>query len=157
MSMFEILMFLFENYMDNNAALKMDDQSLLIELERIGFDRFDISRALHWLNGLAQFKSEVNKNFPITQHPIRYYLAEETERLGLQGRGLLLYLEQLGILDPVTREMVIDRIMALDQREVDLGRIKWVVLMALFHQPERQSALALMQDIVLADGLGILH
>jgi len=155
--MFEILMFLFENYMDGSAALKMDNETLVIELEKIGFDRYDISRALHWLNGLMQFQSSVTKEITITPHSIRHYLIDEAERLGVEGRGLLLYLEQIGVMDPLTREIVIDRVMALYSREVDLGRIKWVVLLVLFNQPEKRSALTLMQDIVLADAFDVLH
>lgn len=155
--MFEILMFLFENYMDGNAALKMDTETLVVELEKAGFDRYNISRALHWINGLIEFQTAVTSGSPITPHAIRHFLPEEAERLNVDGRGLLLYLEQIGILDPVTREIVIDRIMALDHREVDLGRIKWVVLMVLFNQPEKKSALSLMQEMVLADAFDILH
>jgi Smg protein len=152
-SMFEILMFLFENYMDSSAALKMDGETLTVELEKIGFDRYEISRALQWLNGLTQFQMSP----ALTTLALRYYLPEEAERLGVEGRGFLLYLEQISILDPMTREMVIDRVMALDSREADLGRIKWVVLMVLFNQPDKKFALSLMQDMVLADAFDVLH
>ncbi len=155
--MFEILMFLFENYMDEKAVLKADSDAILLELERIGFDRNEIARALHWLNGLIQFQQAVAPSHRLTPLAIRHYVPDEAERLGLEGRGLLLYLEQIGIIDPITREMAIDRIMALDYREVDLGRIKWVILMVLFNQPEKKSALTLMQDMVLADAFDVLH
>lgn len=150
-------MFLFENYMDGSAALKMDNETLTVELEKIGFDRYEINRALHWLNGLIQFQKSVAGSPPLTSFAIRHYLPEEAERLSVEGRGLLLYLEQISVLDPMTREIAIDRIMALDSREVDLGRIKWVVLMVLFNQPDKKSALALMQDMVLADAFDVLH
>jgi Smg protein len=155
--MFEILMFLFENYMDGNAALKMDNETLTVELEKMGFERYEINRALHWLNGLIQFQKVVADGPRLTAHAIRHYLPEEAERLGVEGRGLLLYLEQIGVLDPMTREIAIDRVMALDYREVDLGRIKWVVLMVLFNQPDKKTALVLMQDMVLADAFDVLH
>lgn len=155
--MFEILMFLFENYMDSNAALKMDNETLLVELERIGFDRYEINRALQWLDGLLQFQKAVSDGPALTPLAIRHFLPEEAERFGVEGRGLLLYLEQIGVLDPITREIAIDRVMALDYREVDLGRIKWVILMVLFSQPDKKTALNLMQDMVLADAFDVLH
>lgn len=154
--MFEVLMFLFENYMDGATALNIDHDILLLELEKVGFERHEISRALHWLNGLALFQQAVHSH-KLTPLAIRHYLPDEAERLGVEGRGLLLYLEQINILDPITREMAIDRIMALDHREIDLGRIKWVILMVLFNQPEKKSALTLMQDMVLADAFDVLH
>lgn len=154
--MFEVLMFLFENYMDGTVALKMDNDAILLELEKVGFDRFEIDRALDWLDGLNEFQQAVQSH-PISIHSIRYYLAEEAERLGVPGQGFLLHLEQINILDPTTREIVIDRIMALDPREIDLGRIRWVVLMALFNQPDKRSALTLLQDMILADAFDVLH
>lgn len=154
--MFEVLMFLFENYMDGNVSFKTDNETIVLELERVGFDRFEIDRALDWLDGLNEFQQAVQLN-PISTLSIRHYLPEECERLGVEGQGFLLHLEQVGILDPATREIVIDRIMALDPREVDLGRIRWVVLMALFNQPDKRSALTLLQDMILADAFDVLH
>ena len=150
-------MFLFENYMEGNAAINLDEEALVVELERVGFERYEINRALTWLTGLIQFQKLVGETPSLTSHAIRHYSPDEAERLGVEGRGLLLSLEQMGILDPATREVALDRIMALDIREVDLGRIKWVILLVLFNQPDKKIALALMQDMVLADTYGILH
>lgn len=156
--MFEILMYLFENYMDGSIVLNVDSDTIMTELEQVGFSRNEIGRALNWLEGLTRFQETVKKSDTfITSHAIRHYSLEETERLSLEGRGLLLYLEQLSILDPLTREIVIDRLMALDNREIDMGRIKWVVLIALFNQPDKKSALSLLQDMILSDAFDVLH
>lgn len=154
--MFEVLMFLFENYMDGSAALSADSDTLVLELERVGFERYEIDRALDWIEGLNEFQTAVQAG-PLSSNSIRHYLPEEQERIGVDGMGFLFYLEQLGILDPVTREVVIDRVMALDAREVDMGRVRWVVLMALFNQPEKKTALLLLQDMILADAFDVLH
>lgn len=155
--MFEILMYLFENYMDGSVALNADQDTVVTELEQVGFTRNEIGRALDWLDGLNRVQETVHSGPQYTSHAIRHYSLEECERIGQEGRGFLLYLEQLGILDPMTREIVIDRLMALDHREVDLGGIKWVVLIALFNQPDKKSALSLLQDMVLSEAFDILH
>jgi Smg protein len=154
--MFDVLMFLFENYMSDRVALTTDSETIVLELEKVGFDRYEIDRALEWIAGLNEFQSSVQAHL-LSKQAIRHYLAEEVERLGTEGIGFLFRLEKLGILDPVTREMVIDRIMELDRRDIDLGRIRWVVLMALFNQPEKKSSLLLLQDMILADAFGVLH
>ncbi|MEZ5671400.1 MAG: DUF494 family protein [Thiotrichaceae bacterium] len=59
-----------------------------------------------------------------------------------------MFLEQANILDPQTRELVIDRVMALDTEEFTLEQLKWVVLMVLFNQPGQESSLAWMEDLV---------
>lgn len=155
--MFEILMFLFENYMNGNAKLLADNQTIVTEMERIGFDRYDVSRAIDWLEGLYQFQVSVDAGPRVTALAMRHYLPEEFERLSVDGIGLLVRLEHLNILDATTREVVIDRLMALDPREVDLGRIKWVVLLALFNQPDKKSAIVMLQDMILADAFKVMH
>lgn len=155
--MFEILMYLFENYMDNSVALSVDEDTIMSELEQAGFHPNDVGAALDWLDGLSKVQESVTSGPELTSHAIRHYTLEECERIGVEGRGFLLYLEQLSILDPMTREIVVDRLMALDSREVDLGGIKWVVLIALFNQPDKKSALSLLQDMVLSEAFDILH
>src|SRR3546814_17140820 len=60
-------------------------------------------------------------------------------------------LEQHGILDPAQRELVLDRAMALDQDELDLDDLKWVVLMVLFTQPGSEAAYAWMETQMFVD------
>ncbi len=155
--MFEILMYLFENYMDGSVSLNADQDIIFSELEQAGFHRSEIGRALDWLDGLNRLQETVQASPPFTSRAMRYYTLEESEQIGTEGRGFLLYLEQLGILDAMTREVVIDRLMVLDNREIDLGRIKWVVLIALFNQPDKKSALSLLQDMILSDAFDVLH
>lgn len=155
--MFEVLMYLFENYMDGSITLGADQDTVVTELEQAGFSRFEIGKALDWLDGLNKVQASVESGPQLSERSLRHYAKEESERLGVEAKGFLLYLEQLSILDPMTREIVIDRIMALDIRDVDLGRIKWVVLIALFNQPNKKSALSLLQDLILSDAFDVLH
>ena len=70
----------------------------------------------------------------------------EEARLDTECRGFLMFLEHNGILDGVQRELVVDRVMALDQEEIDLDDLKWVVLMVLFNQPGQEAAFAWMES-----------
>ena len=155
--MFEVLMFLFENYMDGGVALKMDSDAIVSELERAGFDRHEIDRALDWLDGLIRTQTAVSAFPGQFSKSMRHYSPEECDRMDVEARGFLMHLEQLGILDPVTREVVLDRVMALDAAEIDLRRLRWVVMMALFNRPDRKSALMLLQDMIMADAFDVLH
>lgn len=155
--MFDILMYLFENYMDGNASLSADQDTVVNELEQAGFTPNEIGRALDWLDGLNRAQETIQSVAPHTWQSMRCYLPEECERINVEGRGFLLYLEQLSILDPITREVVIDRLMALEAREIDLSGIKWVVLIALFNQPDKKSALSLLQDMILSEAFDVLH
>ncbi len=67
---------------------------------------------------------------------MRIFNSVELSRLDTACRGYLIYLEQIGILSPLQREIVIDRLMALDAGEIDVEQVKWVTLMVLFSQAE---------------------
>ena len=60
-------------------------------------------------------------------------------------------------LNATTRELVIDRVMALDGDDVDLEQLKWVVLMVLFNQPDQEAAFTWLEDLVLQDPPPYLH
>jgi Smg protein len=155
--MFEVLMFLFENYIDSTNALKIDNKAIVVALENIGFGRYEIDRALSWLDGLNEVQTTIKSGPAITPLAMRYYLTHESECLGVEGKGFLFYLERLGILDPISREIVIDRVMALESAEITIPRIRWVVLLVLFNQPERKAALTLLQEMIMADAFGVRH
>ncbi|HVE44601.1 MAG TPA: DUF494 domain-containing protein [Gammaproteobacteria bacterium] len=155
--MFEILMYLFENYMDGSVILNADAHTVVSELEGVGFPANEVNRALDWLDGLQRTQVILQAHSRLTWRALRCYSQEEREKLSIPERGLLLYLEQLGILDPKTREVVIDRLLAFDPSELDVGKVKWVVLLALFNQPEKKAALSLLQDIVLREAHTVLH
>lgn len=59
-----------------------------------------------------------------------------------------MYLENIGILDAQRRELVLDRLMALDAEEITLEDMKWVVLMVLFNQPGQEANYAWMEDFM---------
>jgi Smg protein len=59
-----------------------------------------------------------------------------------------MFLEQSGILTSTSRELVIDRLMALHEDPITLENLKWVVLMILFSQPSEEAAYARMENLV---------
>ena len=152
----DVLMYLFENYMNDEIEFDADEESLRTELEQAGFHKAEISKAFLWLEGLAGLQ-DGSEQLVLNAESIRIYTAEENEKLDLDSRGFLMFLEQTGVLDHNTREMVIDRVMALESEEIDLEQLKWVVLMVLFNQPGREAAYAWMEDLVFEEMPGIIH
>jgi Smg protein len=153
---FDILIYLFENYMYDDGELEQDQESLREELRQAGFRNSEIRKAFDWLEGLSALPDQMLKENR-TQHSIRLYSDRESERLDTECRGFILFLEQMGVLDHATREMVIDRVMALESDDVDLDQLKWVILMVLFNQPGYEAAVAWMEDLVLDEVPSLLH
>ena len=152
---FEILIYLFENYMYDEGELEQDRDTLQQELMDAGFQRNEIGKAFDWLESLTAAGSDGSQ--PSAQLSFRIYSDRENEKLDADCRGFILFLEQMGVLDHATREMVIDRVMALESDEVDLEQLKWVVLMVLFNQPGQEAAVAWMEDLVLDEVVAQLH
>ena len=113
--------------------------------------RGNVERALDWLADLADVRAA--KLQPMSRAPhspsLRLFSDGELARLSTESRGFLLHLERHGILSPLQREVVIDRLLALDAEELDTEQIKWVVLMVLSSQPGQEQAFARMEDLVL--------
>lgn len=113
----DVLMYLFENYINDEIEFEADEESITTELLDAGFHQGEIAKAFAWLEGLADSQGDA-----VHSHSgsLRVFTDLETERLDLGCRGFLLYLEQVGVLDHTTRELVIDRIMALESDEIGL-------------------------------------
>jgi len=147
----DVLMYLFESFVDGDDEPEPNRNELRDELTRAGFGEREIDRALDWLDGLNA------TDVAIGSISLRVYDRAEQERLDSPARGYLLHLEQIGILPPPQRELVIDRLLALDSEEIDIEQIKWVVMMVLFSQPGHEHAYAQMEDLVFAEEPGWVH
>ena len=155
-NVFDVLLYLFENYIDTDEANKPDKDALETELERVGFPENEIHKAFEWLESMTVIGQDSSaRDEP--ELAMRHYTSQEQQRLTVECRGYLLFLEQVGVLDPGTREIVIERLFALDTDEIDLDQMKWVVLMVLFFQPDRDVAYAWMEDLVFEDMEAVIH
>ncbi|MCA2017611.1 DUF494 family protein [Vibrio tritonius] len=157
--MMDILMYLFETYIHSDAELQVDQDELEDELLRAGFHQKDIYKALNWLEDLAalQQTDEHSAIATSSQTSMRIFSPKEMERLDLESRGFLLFLEQIKVLTPDTREMVIDRVMGLETNEFELDDLKWIILMVLFNVPGNENAYTLMEELLYTKEQGILH
>ncbi len=152
----DVLMYLFETYVEADEEPQPDQNELRDELVTAGFGDTEIDRALDWLDGLAENHDGLTYN-PQTEHGTRIYSDVEQMRLDAASRGFITYLEQIGILSPPQREILIDRLLALETPDIDVEQIKWVVLMVLFSQPGQELAYARMEDLVFEESSGALH
>ncbi len=157
--MFDILMYLFENYIHSEAEVMVDHEVLTDELTRAGFHQDEIYKALIWLEKLAALQD--TDAYPYfsreTSRSFRIYTEEEKQLLDVECQGFLMFLEQVNLLDFTTREMVIDRVMELDTKFFSIDDLKWVVLMVLFNVPGKESAYSQMEDLIFDEQEGPLH
>ncbi|RLA36393.1 MAG: hypothetical protein DRR03_04050 [Gammaproteobacteria bacterium] len=142
----ELLVYLFEHYMDDEGERLPDEEGLRDELQQAGFRLHDIRKAFAWLGDLADRPEALGST--ATDSALRHYDDSELVRLDSSCRGFLLFLEHNGVLNPVSRERVIDRLMALEGDLISIEHVKWVVLLVLFSEPGEEAAFAWMHELV---------
>ena len=154
--MVDVLIYLYENYMDGETPPPPDQYALKEELTEAGFSLGEIDKALVWLDELAETVGDT-EDAHHADHAIRIYTEREYGRLDTEARGLLLFLEQNGILDPASRELVIDRALALDTPALTVEELKWIVLLVLMNRPGREAAFTQMEEMVYNSAPAYLH
>lgn len=152
----DVLLYLFEHYFYEDPDAVRDRDSLQNGLLQAGFAPTEINKAFDWLDELARQRPATSVPRDIAG-PVRLYVEQELAKLDRETLGFLMFLEQQGILDASQRELVLDRVMALDQEEIDLDDLKWVVLMVLFNQPGAEAAYAWMENQMFEDEPEPLH
>ena len=154
-NVFDVLMYLFENYyMDEDSTVTPDRESVQQELSQAGFPTLEIDRAFLWMEGLA---SEPNPPDSQSDRSLRLFSNVEMQRLDSACRGFILFLEQMDVLTPASRELAIDRAMALENEDFDLEQLKWVILMVLINQPGEEAAYSWVEDLVSDNLSNHLH
>ena len=149
-SVLDILIYVFDRYMLDEAPEVPVREDLARDLTCVGFTQENVDRALDWLADLASVRerallgAQIDRSGPA----VRIFSEGESTRLSTECRGFLLTLERLGVLQPLQREIVIDRMLALDADELDTEQLKWVVLMVLSSQPGQDLAFQRLEDLV---------
>lgn len=156
--MFEVLVFVFENYAHNQACPEL--AHLERKLNAVGFEADEIQEALAWLDDLnlaARGLQAAGDNQPdapaaspapherLTQSPnsMRVYATAEQNHLGSDCLGFVTFLESAGALPAYMREIVIDRAMAAPMSPVPLDDFKIIVLMVYWSLGLEPDALVL--------------
>lgn len=152
----DILIYLFENFMDVDQSAKPDQSALQEELAQAGFQEKMIKKAFEWLDELAWRQSACQQTSQAGQ-AMRVYTDQERIRLDTECRGLLLFLEQNEILNQISRELVIERALALDTAHITVDELKWIVLLVLMNQPGQEFAFARMEDLIYNEMPQYLH
>ena len=154
----DVLIYLFENDMFEADEIECDQETLASELRQAGFNRTVIGLAFDWLENLALLcENNPPDQLDIGQAAIRHYSVVEQACLDTEARGLLLKLEQCGALNKISREMVINQLMALDDSDIEPNHVKWVTLMVLNCFTEGEGVYELTESLVLEEPHGCAH
>jgi len=146
--MFDILVYLFENYYTPQACPAAD--VLARRLAAAGFEHEDIDDALGWLYGLAETTEHCVDLAQAPGDGTRIYADTEYNQLGSEAIGFIAFLESSGVLPAALREIVVDRALAAGEAPISLAKLKIIALMVLWSQEAEIDNLVLEE--LLEDG-----
>lgn len=140
--MFDVLVYLYETYYRPEAC--PDPEALVKKLSAVGFEQEEISRALGWLTDLAETATEFSNQYPQQapfSHGTRIYAPQEMDVLGTDAVGFLQFLESAKLINPIQREIVIERALAVRGSQISLDKFKVIVLMVLWSEGKEPDGL----------------
>lgn len=146
---FDVLMYIVTHHMRSHSKEMPSAKAMTSELERAGFHIPAITSALQWIGELFSLYQtlvhEIGKN-----KTTRVFSEEEKDILNAQCRSYLMLLYRIDILDNLSLELTINRLLALHRfNHIERFHLEWVVLMVLFVQPRTELALARMEQLIL--------
>lgn len=143
----DVLTYMFESYFEEADAM-FNREALLEELVEVGFNHSDVEKAFNWLADLPTSSDDLQLTSP--QHQTtRVYSSLENKKLDLECQGYLLELEQMGILTASSRELVIDRVMALEADEINIEQLRWVCLIVLYNLSGTDVPYNWLEDVIM--------
>ena len=143
-NIFDVLIYIFEHYLDDDIDLLPNSNDIKNELIEAGFKQSEVNNAFHWLDDLTE-----QTIIESSTTSFRIFNRQEELKMSPECRDLLLSLENRNILDTFIREIVIDKVMAINNGQpLSLEELKWTVLMVLLSHSDDDIAYTKMEDIM---------
>jgi len=153
--MFDLLIYMFENYLSSKNNL--DFANMTLELEAAGFNNKDIESALDWFAELKKMSLRIPQSQSLKLNDkLRIFTDKEKEKFSIDGLGFILFLEQAQVLNSIEREIIIDRAMALNQNIINIDEVRWIVMMTLWNNG-RENDYIFVEDALYQTEQLVLH
>jgi len=155
----DVLMYLFENIITDENPVFSEHEQMFDQLEDMGFPQHEILLAFDWLETLADAHvDQLSVDHPQTafNQSIRVYSELEKILLEPECISFLMHLEQNRVITPQSREVILDRVIALDV-ELELEQLKWIVMIVLYSQPGEETAYSWMENLVFDNNMSYMQ
>lgn len=139
--MYEVLAYLIESFSELDAC--PSQEILSRRLNAVGFDSEEVEHALIWL---SELKTQRKQTKIISEHStaLRILNAEEAQHIPIECQEFLYFLERQHGIDAQARELILDRLMAIDSDELDVSTMRIIVITVLW-------SLAAKTDLLIVD------
>tara|TARA_B100000768_G_scaffold146513_1_gene139652 strand:+ start:306 stop:755 length:450 start_codon:yes stop_codon:yes gene_type:complete len=134
--MLDLLIYLFENYISTKPKLNMND--ITLELEEAGFNNKDITSAFDWFDHLEKISNCPNL---IHKNSLRVLSSKEYDKISSEAFTFLTFLLNAKILNSTEFEIILDQVMILNQKFINIDEMRWIVMMTLWKSGKENSYL----------------
>ena len=157
----DVLMYLFENIITEEYPIFSEHEHMFDRLEDMGFPQHEILLAFDWLEALAELHQQQLENegqLPQLTNTTSIRVYSELEKMLLDNESIsfLMQLEQKQVITAASREIILDRVIALDV-ELELEQLKWIIMIVLYSQPGEENAYAWMENLVFESDLSYMQ
>ncbi|WXU00152.1 MAG: Protein Smg [Catillopecten margaritatus gill symbiont] len=149
----DVLTYMFDYLFEvsDDDAAEIDDTTLKAYLSDAGFEANRINKALNWLENIAVLQDGEIQAFSNTQGGVRIYHDAEKIRLDAKARGFLLFMENVGQITAIQREIVIEQVMSLDESSIHIDDLKWITMMVIGNSDTAEVSPEWLESIVFLD------
>jgi Smg protein len=151
--MFEVLVFIFENYIAQHAL--PDHEIMTLELTAAGFEQSDISGAVDWFNELKSMLTQTPAVYSHKQSGMRMFTDAELNKISTESFSFILFLQQAKVLNDVEFDLIIDRAMALKQKQINIEEMRWITMLALWNEGREKDYLFVEDALFNPRGLNL--
>ena len=151
--MFEVLVFMFENYFAHHAM--PDNEVLRQELSAAGFAHSDISGAVSWYDEMQSMLAQPPAKYSHQDSGMRIFAELELKKINTESISFILFLQQANVINDVERDLIIDRAMALKQEHIHIAEMRWITMIALWNAGREKDYLFVEDAMFNPRGLTI--
>jgi Smg protein len=151
--MFEVLVFMFENYFAHHAEPNTDVMAQ--ELLAAGFDDPDISSAFEWYEKMQVMLIATELPCSYQHSSFRMFTAAELKKIDTESMSFVLFMQQAKVINSVERDLIIDRAMALPVPEINIEEMRWIAMIALWNEGREQDYLFVEDALFNPRGLAL--
>ena len=152
--MFEVLIFMFENYFSKHAL--PEKEVIAQELHAAGFEQSDVSGAVNWFHEMKLMLTQPTSVYSHQHTGLRMFAESELKKISTESFGFIIFLQQANVINDVERDLIIDRAMALKQKQINIEEMRWITMIALWNEGREKDYLFVEDALFNPRGL-ILH
>ena len=130
----DVLLYLFEYYSEEPSLSKSNETQIRNELALAGFKQDVIEHAMDWVGVFNKSPNKIDIEKP-KKHSVRILSDNEKSSINEECQNYIAKLERFGLLPPLKREVLIDKLTSIGFEPLDIEVVKALSILMLFQEP----------------------